>query len=62
VRDHRGFFFMDDTFILIVGSPFDGMHFYGPFESHDDAAEYGEANFDGDTWWVTLLNPIEITE
>jgi hypothetical protein len=49
---------MDDIYIIIVGSPFDGMQFYGTFSSYDEATDYAEANFDGDTWWVALVSPV----
>jgi hypothetical protein len=42
--------------ILIVGNPMDGFSYFGPFESVEDAIEYGEKNFAEDEWWVSELN------
>lgn len=34
----------------------DGFSYFGPFESVEDAIEYGEKNFAEDEWWVSELN------
>ncbi len=42
-------------FLLAVGSPFDGMSIYGPFESVDTAVEYAKVHHKTSTWWVVNL-------
>jgi hypothetical protein len=42
--------------ILITGGPGDGFVFYGPFDSHADAAAWAEWHMDG-PWWIATLFP-----
>lgn len=39
--------------ILITGNPVDGLRYTGPFETHDEAADYGQG--DDTDWWVAKL-------
>lgn len=41
-------------FIVITGNIMDGMNFYGPFESFEEALEYAEAEI-MDAWFVAEL-------
>jgi len=45
-------------FIVITGNIMDGMKFYGPFESFDNAFEYAEAKI-LDAWFITELTKPE---
>jgi hypothetical protein len=43
--------------IIVTGNPVDGLEFYGPFKTHDDAVEF--ANTDPhmpDEWWIAKLH------
>lgn len=41
-------------YIVIYGNPGDGFHFIGPFDTIDEATEYGkDATRD---WWIAELN------
>jgi hypothetical protein len=47
-----------ELWITIFGNPVDGLVHHGPFESMEDASEYGEAFGQAD-WWVAILWPQE---
>lgn len=48
------------TQVLMVGDPFDGVTLHGPFDTHDEAADYGERRFTNDTWWVVpVTEPVQ---
>lgn len=40
--------------IVIIGNPIDGFEYYGPFDTHQQAADWGEDLVSGD-WWVTIV-------
>ena len=48
-------------FIVSVGSPFDGMRLFGPFDSMEEALRYVEDNLDreGNGWEIVELNKKE---
>lgn len=47
--------------MLVVGNPFEGFRFVGPFDSLDDAQEFGEAVFPMMDWWFCELeNPASV--
>ena len=50
---------MPDAYVVITGNPVDGLFFYGPFDSYDEATAYAERNHDGDDWWATKLQQPE---
>lgn len=41
--------------LLVVGNPIDGFGFHGPFETEEEAVEYGENNNWDDNWNVAEL-------
>ena len=41
-------------YIMITGNPVDGFSFTGPFDTHDEAVNYGE-NFHSGDWWIAPL-------
>ena len=45
------------SFIVIVGDPVDGFRYYGPFDDHDSAVKWAEAELDGERWWVADMEP-----
>lgn len=51
--------------ILVHGDPIGGLHFTGPFDSAQDAADYAEQdrNVRSDTWWTPEMEvPGEMEE
>lgn len=42
-------------YAVAFGNAFDGHSFYGPFDSHEDAVEYGASNESGDGWFTIPL-------
>lgn len=47
-------------YLIVQGSPVDGLWFTGPFETQTDAADYGDS-VESD-WWVADLTEPEATE
>ena len=45
--------------IVAVGNPIDGLRFYGPFATSDEAIEWAEKNFAHTEWWVAPLEAQE---
>jgi len=46
-------------FIIVRGNPLDGFTFIGPFDSDDDAIDYGERYIEQDMpWWSAELGEI----
>lgn len=41
--------------ILVVGNPVDGLKFYGPFATRDEANEWGDTISREFDWWVAPL-------
>lgn len=41
--------------IVITGNPVDGLFFYGPFATADEATEWAEVQQDGMEWWIAPL-------
>lgn len=41
--------------IVITGNPVDGLFFYGPFKTSEDAVVWAERNQDGVEWWIAPL-------
>lgn len=41
--------------IVITGNPVSGLNFYGPFDTANEAVEYGHRNDEGGDWWVAPL-------
>jgi hypothetical protein len=44
--------------IIIVGNLFDGIYHVGPFDDHEDAIEWADANCKGE-WLVATLEAPE---
>ena len=44
--------------IIIEGNVVDGMSFHGPFDDHEDAIEWAEANLKTDWLVATLQDPL----
>lgn len=42
-------------YLFICGNPVDGCRYVGPFDTHEDAEQYGEDEGDGD-WWIAELD------
>ncbi len=40
--------------VLVTGNPINGITLYGPFDSDEEALEFGE-HVGHDTWWLTYL-------
>ena len=47
-----------NKWVVVLGSPFDGMTLWGPFDTMGDAQEYGE-QFAGSDWWLVEVSPPE---
>ncbi len=43
------------THILIVGNVVDGLTFYGPYGTAEEANQAGDERFAKEEWWVTAL-------
>lgn len=53
---------MDKIRIVISGNVFEGFKFYGPFDSFEDACDFGEGTSEHE-WYVAYLeDPIEFFE
>jgi hypothetical protein len=44
-------------YIIIFGDPIKGFNFRGPFDDHQDAADYADVNEPNEYWWVAELDP-----
>ena len=42
--------------IVITGNPVDGLFFYGPFKTAEDANEWADAEQSDQEWWVAPLD------
>lgn len=47
---------MDEQHVIVWGNPIDGLSFCGPFEDHDLAVRYAEANYKTHDWWIAGLD------
>jgi hypothetical protein len=45
---------MSENFIILVGNVMDGIRFYGPFDTLDDAQEYAKRFFKLEDWSITI--------
>ena len=44
-------------YVIARGNPFEGINLTGPFDTWDDAQEYGEEFVtDSKDWWIIELN------
>ena len=46
-------------YILIFGNPVDGFNYRGPFDTHEDAHNYGDPIIE--EWWIAELTPPDYT-
>ena len=46
-------------YIVAVGEMFDGINFFGPFDTFDDAADWADRNA-STGWWVLSLESPEV--
>ena len=44
-----------DEIIVVRGNPIDGLEFFGPFDSEDDATEWADNHRDSRDWWVAYV-------
>lgn len=44
-----------EQYVLVVGNPVDGLCFMGPFNTAEDASQFGENNVDAEEFWVAAL-------
>jgi len=49
-----------DSYIIVVGTPFNGMIPYGPFVTKEAAADWGEKRYPVDEWHIIELEPPEL--
>lgn len=42
-------------FIAIQGTPADGFDYFGPFDTANEAADYVEADYSRENWWIVPL-------
>ena len=42
-------------YIVVFGSPFDGLDCYGPFEDIEPATKWAEENDNGEYWEIVKL-------
>lgn len=50
---------ISEPYVILVGSPVDGITLHGMFSTADDAAEFALAVFKNDTWWIASVDPVE---
>ena len=54
---------MNDQYIVISGSPFDGFTHYGTFDFFDKAQRWADENLGFDVeWWVARLESVSEKE
>jgi hypothetical protein len=41
-----------DSYVVATGNLVDGHVFHGPFDNANDAGDWAEAVFPGETWWT----------
>jgi hypothetical protein len=42
-------------FIAIQGTPADGFDHFGPFDTPEEAADYVQADYSRENWWIVRL-------
>ena len=47
---------MDTQVVLAIGNPFDGLTLCGPFETPNEAHDYADKNYGGDTYVIVELS------
>lgn len=47
----------DGQFVVVTGSPTDGLEFTGPFNGYDEAAQWASGL--GEAWWIEQLHPFD---
>lgn len=46
--------------VVVSGNPVDGLRFYGPFATADEASEWAQRNSnDLSDWWIAPLDAAE---
>jgi len=46
---------MVEQHIIVTGNPLDGLEFYGPFDTSDEAGEWAEKKIPNNEWWIATL-------
>lgn len=46
----------DNLIMLASGNPFEGLALAGPFDSGEDAEEFGET-YQSSDWWIVTVEP-----
>ena len=44
--------------VVMVGNPLDGVLLYGPFDDHETALAWAEAENPPSTWWTVVVEPM----
>jgi hypothetical protein len=52
---------MNEQYIVLAGSPFDGFTHYGTFSSFDEAQKWADGYLGFNLeWWVAKLESVEV--
>jgi hypothetical protein len=51
-----------EHFILFIGNIMDGVRFYGPFDTLEDAQNYADVFYPGEEWSATIPHKPECDE
>jgi hypothetical protein len=46
---------MNEKWVVAFSNPFDGLYLVGPFDTHEEAIEYAEANSPNTEWHIVKL-------
>lgn len=50
---------MNEKTIVVYGDPINGLTFFGPFDSLDDAHDFASQDREHDWWLAPLVSPSE---
>ena len=45
-----------NRYLVLIGNVIDGVEFFGPFDTHEDALEYASRHHGGAEWHIGTLN------
>ena len=48
--------------LVAIGSPFDGISLFGPFDVHEDALEWAELKVKNEDWWIVTTTTVKCDE
>lgn len=46
---------MTGLHIIVRGDPINGLSFFGPFKTGDDATDFADQHIDDTDWWIARL-------